>query len=194
MNNGVDHIALFTRPFYYLRHGETESNATGTIAGSLDVDLTPLGREQARLAARALAGTPITAIYASPLKRARETAQPIAEALALPVTILDGIAERNWGELEGMPRHSHARGVTPVGGESTELFMRRVLSGLAAIDAEVPLIVAHSGVYRVLCRTLRIVENEGPVANCLPLEFVPVDGGWKLEEAWNHRSNGRTPP
>src|SRR5215213_6896136 len=112
MNDNV-HVALFGRPFYYLRHGETEANAAGTIAGSLDVELTPLGREQARLAARALAGAPITAIYASPLRRARETAQPIAEALQLPVTILDEIAERNWGDLEGMPRHAHVRGAKP---------------------------------------------------------------------------------
>lgn len=182
MNKKLE-IPMFARPFYYLRHGETEANAAGTIAGSLDVELTPLGRDQARAAARMLADEPITAIYASPLRRARETAQPIAEALGLPVTIVEEIAERNWGDLEGMPRHSHARGVKPLGGESTEAFMRRVLSGFARIDAAAPLIVAHSGVFRVLCRTLNIVETEGPVANCLPLRFEPVAGGWKLEDA-----------
>ena len=182
MNKNIA-IPMFTRPFYYLRHGETEANAAGTIAGSLDVELTTLGRDQARLAARALESEPITAIYASPLRRARETAQPVAEALGLPVTLLEEIAERNWGELEGMPRHSHARGVKPPGGESTEAFMRRVLAGFARIDAEVPLIVAHSGVFRVLCRTLAIVESEGPVANCLPLRFEPVADGWKVEDA-----------
>ena len=182
MNNN-NAVPMFGRPFYYLRHGETEANAAGTIAGSLDVELTALGREQARLAARALAKTPITAIYASPLRRARETAQPIAEALGLPVTILDDIAERNWGDLEGMPRHSHVRGVKPIGGESTEIFMSRVLSGFARVSSELPLLVAHSGVFRVLCRTLNIVETEGPVANCLPLKFVPIDGGWKIEGA-----------
>ena len=182
MNKRV-RIAMFDLPFYYLRHGETEANAAGTIAGSLDVHLTALGREQARLAARALANQPITAIYASPLRRARETAQPIADALGLPVTILDEIAERNWGDLEGMPRHSHVRGVKPIGGESTESFMDRVLSGFALVDAEVPLLVAHSGVFRVLCRTLKIVEADAPVMNALPVRFVPLEGGaWKMEE------------
>ena len=184
MNNAATPIPMFTRPFYYLRHGETESNAAGTIAGSLDVELTALGREQARLAAKALAGAPITAIYASPLRRARETAQPIAEALGLPVTILEEIAERNWGDLEGMPRHTQVIGVKPPGAETPERFMQRVLSGFARIDSELPLIVAHSGVFRVLCRTLNIVETEGPVANALPLHFVPLaEGGWKLEPA-----------
>jgi broad specificity phosphatase PhoE len=176
-------ISMFTRPFYYLRHGETEANAARIIAGSLDVDLTPLGRDQARAAAQALAREPITAIYASPLKRARETAEPIAELLKLPLNILDEIAERNWGELEGQPRNAIVRGVTPAGGEETSDFIQRVLSGFGHIADEVPLVVAHSGVFRVLCHTLNIVQAEGPVANCLPLRFVPVGSdGWKIEE------------
>ena len=174
---------MFTRPFYYLRHGETQSNACRIIAGSLDVDLTQLGREQAIAAAQVLANEPITAIYTSPLRRARETAQPVAEILRLPINVLPAIAERNWGELEGKPRDTIIRGATPAGGESTEYFTRRVLAGLAQIDADVPLVVAHSGVFRVLCRTLNIVETQGPVGNALPLRFVPVTpGGWKLED------------
>ena len=174
---------MFRRPFYYLRHGETESNANRTIAGSLDVDLTPLGRKQALAAANVLAKEPITAVYSSPLRRARDTATPIAEILKLPVVIVPEIAERNWGELEGKPRGTRIRGKTPEGGERVEEFMQRVLSGLALIDGEVPLVVAHSGVFRVLCRTLEIVETEGPVSNALPLRFVPLaEGGWKLED------------
>lgn len=177
-----DRIRIFTRPFYYLRHGETDSNAARLIAGSLDVDLTALGREQAHAAARTLAGLPITAIYSSPLRRARDTAQPIAEALDLPVTIIADIAERNWGELEGKPREARVRGEPPAGAESVHAFVQRVLQGFALIDADVPLIVAHSGVFRVLCRTLEIVETEGPVTNALPLRFVPSTGGaWCIE-------------
>ena len=175
--------ALFARPFYYLRHGETEANANRTIAGSLDVDLTPLGREQAQIAARALAREPITAVYSSPLRRARETAEPIAAALGLPVTLVDEIAERNWGELEGRPRDTRILGKHPAGSESVQDFSVRVLAGLARIDSASPLIVAHSGVFRVLCHTLKIVQTEGPVANALPLRFVPLAaGGWKLED------------
>src|SRR3954471_20944931 len=124
-------IALFARAFYYLRHGETEANANQLIAGSLDVDLTPLGREQALIAARALAHEPITAVYSSPLKRARETAEPIAAALDLPITIIDDIAERNWGELEGKPRNTRIRGSRPAGSESIQEYSVRVLQGLA---------------------------------------------------------------
>jgi probable phosphoglycerate mutase len=174
---------MFERPFYYVRHGETETNAYRLVAGSLDVDLTALGREQAQAAAAMLVGEPITHIYSSPLKRARHTAQPIAAALKLPVTVLAEIAERNWGDLEGKPRGSRRKGIMPNGAETTEAFIERVLSGFALIDSEMPLVVAHSGVFRVLCRTLQIAESEAPVANAIPLRFVPqTRGGWKLEQ------------
>ena len=176
-------IRLFARPFYYVRHGQTETNAYRLVAGSLDVDLTPLGREQACAAATVLADAAITGIYSSPLKRARHTAEPIAEALNLPVTIIADIAERSWGDLEGKPRGSRRKGIMPEGAETTEAFTARVLRGFALIDADLPLVVAHSGVYRVLCRALKIVEAEAPVANAMPIRVVPLrDGTWRAEQ------------
>jgi broad specificity phosphatase PhoE len=176
-------IPLFTRPFYFVRHGETPTNAAGVITGSLDVDLTPRGREQALTAARALAGEPITGIYSSPLKRARDTAEPIVASLSVPLHIIEKLAERNWGALEGQPRALRLRGETPTGAETPDAFAARVLDGFAEIDEAVPLIVAHSGVFRVLCRTLSIVDVKMPVSNGLPQRFVPLaEGGWRVEK------------
>ena len=174
-------IALFRKPFYFLRHGETELNADRLVAGSIDTELTGFGRQQAVRAAAVLARQPITAVYSSPLRRARDTAAPIAELLKLPIVVIDEIAERNWGVLEGQPRGSRIRGTTPAGAEPSDAFRARVLAGLAKIDSAVPLIVAHSGIFRVLCRTLGVAENEAPVTNALPLKFEPLVGGaWKL--------------
>jgi probable phosphoglycerate mutase len=176
-------IALFTRPFYFVRHGETGMNAAGLITGSLDVDLTPRGREQALAAAEALAPKPITGVYSSPLRRARETAEPIAARLRLPLNIVNELAERSWGALEGRPRGQRVRGETPPGGESFAAFTSRVLGALAGIDDPVPVIVAHSGVFRVLCATLNIVDVAMPVTNGLPQLVVPLaGGGWRLEQ------------
>jgi len=159
-------------------------NANRLVAGSFDTDLTDLGRTQAFAAASVLAQHPITGVYSSPLRRALHTAEPIAERLQLPVVVIEQIAERNWGTLEGQPRGSRMRGVTPDGAETTEEFTRRVLAGFAVIDAAVPLIVGHSGIFRVLCRTLEVVETEAPVTNALPLRFAPQPaGGWKLQPA-----------
>jgi probable phosphoglycerate mutase len=174
-------IPLFRRTFYFLRHGETEMNADRLVAGSIDTALTERGREQAAKAAAALAHEPITAIYSSPLQRACDTAAPVGERLRLPVIVIPELAERTWGVLEGQPRGSRMRGTTPEGAEATRAFFERVLSGFAKIDSEVPLIVGHSGVFRVLCRTLGILESAAPVENALPLRFLPPNGGaWTL--------------
>jgi broad specificity phosphatase PhoE len=176
-------ISVFTKPFYFVRHGETHTNAAGLITGSLDIDLTALGREQAFTAARALAGEPITGVYSSPLKRALDTAEPIVAALRAPLHVIEELAERNWGALEGEPRALRVRGETPRGAETPEAFASRVLDGFAQIDDAVPLIVAHSGVFRVLCQTLSIVDVKMPVSNGLPQRFVPLaGGGWRLEQ------------
>jgi hypothetical protein len=46
-----------------------------------------------------------------------------------------------------------------------------------------PLIVAHSGVFRVLCATLDILDVEMPVMNGMPQRFVPLaEGGWQVEQ------------
>lgn len=179
----TDPIPLFSRLFYFVRHGESELNARQLIAGSLDTELTELGRSQALKAADALAKEPITAIYSSSMRRARDTAAPIAQRLKLPVTVIAELDERNWGALEGKPRGARMPGVAPEGADAREDFVRRVLAGFARIDSAVPLIVGHSGVYRVLCRTLVLVETEGPVDNCQPLRIAPLPGGgWQIEQ------------
>jgi probable phosphoglycerate mutase len=178
-----DAIPLFQRPFYFLRHGETQTNAQRLVAGSLDTELTEIGRRQAIEAAAILAKEPITAVYSSPLRRARDTAVPIAATLELPIIVIAELAERSWGVLEGQPRGSRLRGVTPEGAETSRAFAQRILCAFAKIDSAAPLIVGHSGVFRVLCRTLDIVETDAPVANALPLRFEPLAGdAWKLKQ------------
>ena len=174
-------IPLFRQPFYFLRHGETEMNANRLVAGSVDTALTELGHRQAADAAERLARHPITGVYSSPLARALDTAEPVAARLDLPVIVIGEIAERNWGTLEGQPRGSRVPGVTPEGAETLEEFAARVLAGFMRIDAEVPLIVGHSGVFRVICRALALEASREPVTNAMPLRVVPAGRGWTLE-------------
>lgn len=163
-------IALFTGGFYFLRHGETELNRLGLVAGATDVPLNATGAMQAHGAARSLARAGIDAIWCSPLIRARETARCVGAALNLDVTVIAELAERNWGALEGRPRELRVRGATPPGGESLDDFRARTLTGLARVaHSRAPLIVAHSGTFRVLSETLGLAVPATPVANSLPL-------------------------
>ena len=182
--NPLSDIPLLRRSFFFLRHGETEANRHGVVAGSMDVPLTPLGHAQAREAAAALQGQGITAIYTSSLSRARDTADYVAQALGLPVVTIPEIGERNWGILEGKPRALRKPGVTPPGAETPEVYAARVWKGLALVAGVVPLVVAHSGVFRVLCTALGIPERTNPIANAVPLRCVPPGpehSEWRFE-------------
>src|SRR5207253_1326141 len=122
---------LFDGPFLFLRHGETEVNRLGLIAGSRDVPLNDTGRAQARAAAALLARRGIRAVYSSPLVRARSTAECVAAALELPLVQVRELAERDWGALEGQPRALRRDDATPAGAEELQAFVRRTLEGAA---------------------------------------------------------------
>lgn len=178
-------IPLFEHTFYFLRHGETENNRLELIAGSTDVELNESGRAQARAAVGLVRPLGIAQVVSSDLRRARDTAAVIARALALPHTIVPGLAERNWGALEGKPRRLRARGAAPAGAETADEFLARTRAALSVINAPgTPLLVAHSGTFRVLCRLLALEAAAEPVANCRPIRFSPPTGegvGWTLE-------------
>jgi broad specificity phosphatase PhoE len=86
-----------------VRHGQIDANLTNRWHGSTDGDLTQRGLEEAGLVARHIARTRpnVRAVHSSPLKRARDTATPIAAALGVPIFVNPGLAEYAIGELEG---------------------------------------------------------------------------------------------
>ena len=144
-------IPLFAQSFLFLRHGETAHNRDGIIAGSTDVPLNETGLAQAEAAAELLAGAQIAAIWSSPLARARRTAEIVAARMGLPLRVLPGLAERNWGAWEQQPYGVLVRDMVPPGGEGPGTFQSRVTDALAQIKPPFPvLIVGHSGTARVL--------------------------------------------
>src|SRR5438105_13685081 len=76
----------------WIRHGEPERIAPGTGVRA-DPALAPLGTEQARRLADWVAVEPIDAVLSSPMRRAVETAAPIADALGLEIEVVDGLIE-----------------------------------------------------------------------------------------------------
>jgi len=85
----------------FARHGQTAPNREGLVLGRTDPELTEEGQQQAAWLAAALAAEPVTALLASPLLRTRQTADAIAEACGLPVTLDDRLIEIDWGTWEG---------------------------------------------------------------------------------------------
>ena len=147
---------------HLIRHGETVTSGR-TYAGRSDVALTETGHAQARAISRHLETRPIALIAASPSARARDTAQPLAEALGLDPVVLPDLLEFDFGDLEGQPkaalglklRKTHARAPVPGGESLLDVWIRaeRVLSALHAAvtstETEVA-VVGHFWINRMI--------------------------------------------
>jgi broad specificity phosphatase PhoE len=136
-----------------VRHGQSELNAAGCLAGRLDTPLTPLGVAQAaRLGAAVNAlGVP-DRVVSSPLQRARET----AVAIGAPVAVDERWVELDYGPYDGMPLRdvpaavwdSWRRDVSwvPPGGESLVALGARVRAAcddLVALAGNMTVVVTH---------------------------------------------------
>ena len=97
---------------YLVRHGRTLLNAEGRFRGRADVPLDEEGRRQAQETAEALADVPLAGVYSSPLRRALETASPIAERHGLKVGIAADLIDLDHGLWEGLTAEE-AEGAEP---------------------------------------------------------------------------------
>jgi probable phosphoglycerate mutase len=173
-------------PFWFLRHGETDWNAEGLSQGQTDIPLNKVGQMQAARAARTLAATRITTIVASPMSRARVTAETVADALGLPVQFDDELKEVNFGEQEGQPMGDWyddwiADIYTPAGAEPFAALRARAVRAInraTALPGPV-LVVAHGALWRAFRYEAGLPSNVR-TPNALPLHAEPGPEGWTL--------------
>ncbi len=176
-----------------VRHGQTDWNLARRIQGSTDVPLNSTGRAQADATGRALAEGDWDAIYTSPLSRAQETASIIAGHVDLSSpTPVDGIAERRYGEAEGLTGPEilarWPEGTPVPGRESREAVVQRALPALLDLaerhDGESLIVVSHGGVIGSLVRHLTGHALPGPgevIPNGSVHTFLFRDGRLELD-------------
>ncbi len=90
-----------SRSFYFIRHGQTDWNVQKKLQGSVDTVLNEVGKEQARASIPYFKNLKIDLIVSSPLKRAFETSEIIAEAIGCSIETNDNLRERYCGFGEG---------------------------------------------------------------------------------------------
>lgn len=172
--------------FWYLRHGETDWNARGLSQGNVDVPLNATGLAQAREAAAVLRGRGIATIVASPLSRARVTAEIAAEALGLPVATDELLREVAFGGQEGQPMQQWfddwiAGTFTPADAEPFAALRTRAvttLNRLLVLPAPL-LVVGHGAFFRALRSAMGLAPNVR-LANAAPLHCEPDGATWRL--------------
>ena len=163
---------LAERPIYtfvFLRHGESIGNAESRWQGQSDYDLTERGRAQARALAERWKSERVRfdLVIASPLVRAKETAEIVASALDAKVEFDPILLERHIGEMEGLTieevrKRPQPPYVTPydfIGGEGEgdwALFLRagQALQGLLRRSPGSYLIVSHGGLLNQLMNAI----------------------------------------
>lgn len=138
----------------FVRHGETPPNREGLLLGRSDAALTDRGRAQAERLAKAFDGLGVEHVLTSPLRRARDTAAPIASACGLAIEVDDRLIEIDYGEWEGRPltdldrdvvaRWRRDAGFAPPGGESLDAVAGRMTSFCdERLDDRVVVAVSH---------------------------------------------------
>ncbi|MGH7192100.1 MAG: histidine phosphatase family protein [Candidatus Saccharimonadales bacterium] len=162
---------------YCVRHGESTYNLEGRLQGQSDTHLSPLGQKHAAAIAATLSQLPIEAVYSSPLRRALETAQPLADALGLSPLCDDRLKEIDIGVFQGtlatelgdrFPQEAARwRSQDPdyqiPGGESRRHLMARAEAAFHEIHEaghEQAVVVAHGGVLAAALKALLAVPAE----------------------------------
>jgi probable phosphoglycerate mutase len=188
---------------YLVRHGENKANLTKEYSyKKVDYSLTPKGLLQARQTAEYFRDKHIEAIYASPLKRAIETAVIIGQEVGLPVTVLENFREVNVGDLDGQviskdnfklymnTMRDWEAGIAETsfpGGENHLMLVERFRSGLETVIRDNPdksvIVVGHGGMFLAgldwLCPEVVTRRRENPdYPNCAlsEMDVNDVDG------------------
>jgi broad specificity phosphatase PhoE len=86
---------------FLIRHGETALNAAGVLRGQLDVPLDAAGEAEAVALGEAFREVRLSAVVSSPLKRALDTARPVALASGAEMSTDERLSDRFYGELAG---------------------------------------------------------------------------------------------
>lgn len=160
---------------YFVRHGETEYNRRNIVqGGGIDSEINATGRQQAKALANRLADVPFDVMYASTLRRAKQTADILARPHEpISKTYLQDLEEMSWGVFEGespSPERDEAMETVKTAwregafdrqiedGESILEVQRRVLRAMSHILTRdlgrTVLVVTHGRYLRVLLATL----------------------------------------
>jgi broad specificity phosphatase PhoE len=173
-----------------VRHGQTASSTRGAYSGHTDIPLTDTGREQARRAGDRLAGAGVDAVCSSPLRRAAETAEAIAQATGAPLRIDERLVEVDYGPLEGLDRDSARErfgapfenwrldpygsplpGIEPL---NEVLGRARSATSDALAAFERPVLVGHQGILRLVLVVLGRIEPSAYFSTRVP-EAEPIE-------------------
>lgn len=174
---------LTRKPFYFIRHGETDVNSNPEIKRvDYDLPLNNRGREQALKARRIIEDISLESVCFSPIQRAVETKDILVSSLNLSHEELTDLSECKAHIWTKMIMLEEGKGFHIC--DDVESFFRRVIRGLDSALQKTPttLVVAHGGIHWALCYHLSIENHPWKIGNCELVHFQPIGAvDWKAE-------------
>ena len=150
------------KKIYLVRHGVTDWNLEKRCMGRTDIPLNEQGREQAQEIAKKMANIEIDICYASPLLRAKETAETICKGRNIEIIPDDRLMERDCGRAQGQIVTDWSIYIDDETAEDADSMMARVKSFVETLKNESHeriLVVSHSGPIKHI-RHLLVTPNE----------------------------------
>jgi broad specificity phosphatase PhoE len=187
------------KTIYFVRHGQTEWNATARMQGQKNSDLDDTGRRQAEDHGRLLARVGVDALYVSPLDRARQTLEIVRRFIPLDARFDERIMEwdcglwsgqlraeirsrwaKEWAALQADPYHYRGPGCENYPDMIAR--SRPFVEGLLASDARRIAVISHGMIGRVMVGILMGYDEGEMIAFKQPNEVVyrvrlPANGG-----------------
>ena len=180
---------IIAKDFYFIRHGETDWNRERRGMGQKNIPLNEKGIDQARSAALVLEKIHPPIIFHSPLSRAKDTAEIIAEKTRSRLVVVPDLIECSWGEREGDPKgpwlEEWIAGAKIKGAELYSEFILRALRGVNQCLSESqqdPLIVAHGGVFWAIQQFAGLGEHS-EIRNAAPMYLKAPQSKNELDTA-----------
>jgi broad specificity phosphatase PhoE len=201
---------------FLVRHGETALNAAGVLRGQLDVPLDATGEAEALALGALFREVPLSAVVSSPLRRATDTARPIASSSGAPVEIDDRLRDRYYGKwaghsLEQVEERFGSVDAVPfvearrlLEARVEEAFLDAIAAGAARSPRGTPseaqqlgvVLVTHDAVIRTLLGrllpALNLATVDLPTGSWTQLVSTPT-GGWEALHLGEIPTSGRRP-
>jgi probable phosphoglycerate mutase len=168
-NDHNNHHEIEHKPFYFIRHGQTDWSAELIALGPIDYPLNDRGRAEAmEAAAYVKSEMPIDAkpiIIASTMLRTRQTAAIISDHCSIPISFEDRLQERYYGDAR----------IGASDAESDSIFAERVQTVFEHINVltEAPdqyvIVVSHAGVFQQMTQILSVTKEPIVTGGCVVL-------------------------
>jgi broad specificity phosphatase PhoE len=197
MSNATSHTGLYDQDdaprLFLVRHGQTALNAGGVLRGRLDPPLDATGRQEATAVADAIGQSGIDLVVASPLLRAVNTAEPIAERAGVAVETDVRLLDRDYGSWAGKPKEEliarwGSLDAAPDVEPAAEVFARSMdalLDVASRLRSGAAVLVTHDAVLQLLLPALDPrLEQDEPIAQATGcFNVVEAQGdGWRVTQ------------